>query len=87
MTTLDREHFARQQDEAHLWRSNALGGLELLRARYVNFSFPPHSHEEYMIAVTEGGVGSPRFIGGEHTVGPGAVIVLNPGEVRNVSTV
>ena len=29
MTSLEREQFASQQDESYLWRSTALGGLEL----------------------------------------------------------
>jgi AraC-like DNA-binding protein len=67
---------------ARLWRVDTLGGLDLLRARYVEFSFLPHAHEEFMIAVTEGGLGRPWFRGIEHRVGPGDVFVLNPGEIH-----
>jgi AraC-like DNA-binding protein len=71
-----------QQDDASLWRVDVLGGLELLRARYVEFTFSPHTHEEFMIAVTEGGSALPRYRGGAHLHGPGDVLVLNPGEVH-----
>lgn len=71
-----------QQDDAKLWRVDALGGLELLHARYAEFTFSPHSHEEFMIAVTEGGTALPRYRGGAHTHGPGDVLVLNPSEVH-----
>lgn len=35
-----------------------------------------------MIAVTEGGTALPRYRGSAHLVGPGDVLVLNPGEVH-----
>lgn len=71
-----------QRDDARLWRVDILGGLELLRARYVEFTFSPHTHEEFMIAVTEGGTALPRYRGGAHIHRPGDVLVLNPGEVH-----
>jgi AraC-like DNA-binding protein len=65
-----------------LWRVDILGGLELLRARFVEFTFPPHAHDEFMIALTEGGMALPTYRGGAHLVGPREVLVLNPGEVH-----
>lgn len=73
---------AAQQDDARLWRVDILGGLELLRARFAQFSFPAHTHEEFMIAVTEAGTALPWYRGGTHIHGPGDTIVLNPGEVH-----
>lgn len=78
----ERRHLSMQRDDARLWRVDVLGGLDLLRARYVEFTFAPHTHEEFMIAVTEGGTALPRYRGGAHLVGPGDVLVLNPGEVH-----
>jgi AraC-like DNA-binding protein len=69
-----------RSDVARLWRTDDLGGLELLRASYVSFVFTPHSHEDFLIALTEEGVGYPIFRGGSHAVGPGDVFVLNPEE-------
>jgi AraC-like ligand binding domain len=71
-----------QRDDARLWRVDALGGLELLYAHYAEFTFSPHTHEEFMIAVTEGGTALPHYRGGAHIHGPGDVLVLNPGEVH-----
>ena len=78
----ERRPIAGGRDEARLWRVDTLGGLEVLRARYVEFTFPPHTHEEFMIAVTEGGAALPTYRGGAHRVGPSDVLVLNPGEVH-----
>ena len=70
------------RDDTRLWRVDVLGGLELLRARFTDFCFPPHAHEEFMIAVTEEGRALPTYRGGVHRHGPGDMIVLNPGEVH-----
>lgn len=82
MTTPHQGHPPSQPEATRLWRVDALSGLELLRAHYVEFSFPRHTHDEFMIAVTEAGMGRPRYRGAEHCVGPGDVLVLNPGEVH-----
>lgn len=73
---------AAARDEAKLWRADALGGVELLRARFVEFCFPAHAHEEFMIAVTESGRALPWYCGGTHSHGAGDMIVLNPGEAH-----
>lgn len=78
----ERRHVSLPRDKARLWRVDVLGGLDLLRARYAEFTFAPHTHEEFMIAVTEGGTALPRYRGAVHLVGPGDVLVLNPGEVH-----
>lgn len=70
-------------DDAQMWQVTAFGGLELLRARLAEFTFSPHAHEEFMIAVTERGNGSPQVWGGVQRVLPGDVFVLNPGEVHS----
>jgi AraC-like DNA-binding protein len=65
---------------AQLWHAPDLGGVELLSATFSAFSFRPHAHEEYFIALTERGLATPGYRGGTHTIGPGDVIVLNPEE-------
>src|SRR5436309_10987808 len=77
-----RRPAAKRQDNARLWRADAFGGLELLRAQFVAFNFSPHAHEEFMIVVTEEGAALPRFWGAVQRVGPGDVFVLSPGEVH-----
>jgi AraC-like DNA-binding protein len=70
------------QDTAQLWQVGAFGGVELLRAHFVGFNFSSHAHEEFMIVVTEGGTGLPRFWRGEHRVRTGDLFVLSPGELH-----
>jgi AraC-like DNA-binding protein len=82
MDIVERQPAPRQHDDARLWRVEAFGGLELLRARFAAFSFAPHAHAEFMIVVTERGTARPRFWGAEQRIGPGDLFVLNPGEVH-----
>ena len=72
-----------QRDNARLWRVEVFGGLDLLRASFVQFTFSPHAHEEFMIAVTESGAATPRIWGGVQRIVSGDVIVLSPGVVHS----
>jgi AraC-like DNA-binding protein len=65
-----------------MWRADDLGGLELLWATLSEFAFRPHAHEEFFVAVSEGGLATPRYRGGTHVISPGDVIVLNPEEAH-----
>jgi AraC-like DNA-binding protein len=67
---------------ASAWRCGDLGGLELYRATVSQFAFRAHAHEEFFIAVTEGGLATPVYRGETHVIGPGDVIVLNPEEAH-----
>jgi hypothetical protein len=40
---------------ARVWRCTDLGGLELFRASSIQFTFRPHAHEQFFIALTEAG--------------------------------
>jgi AraC-like DNA-binding protein len=65
---------------ARAWRCLDLGGLELFRACVGEFTFRPHAHEEFFVALTERGLAVPVYRGDKHAIGPGDMIVLNPEE-------
>jgi AraC-like DNA-binding protein len=69
-------------DGARAWRCADLGGLELFRASVSQFTFRPHAHGEFFVAITETGLAAPRYRGSRHLVGPGDMIVLNPEEAH-----
>ncbi|HYM69658.1 MAG TPA: AraC family ligand binding domain-containing protein, partial [bacterium] len=69
-------------DLARLWRAEDLGGLELLRARYVTHVFAPHAHEEFMIAVIEAGATTATCRGKSYVAGAGDILLVNPGDVH-----
>lgn len=65
-----------------MWWAADLGGLELFRATLREFSFRPHAHEEFFIALTEAGLVTPIYRRGRRVLGPGDLIVLNPEEAH-----
>lgn len=65
-----------------MWRTADLGGVELFKATVREFTFSPHAHEEFFIALTEGGLATPTYRGARHVVVPGDLIVLNPDEAH-----
>ncbi|MEE6257524.1 AraC family transcriptional regulator [Plantactinospora sonchi] len=73
----------REAHDARMWWAGDLGGVELFRATLTEFDFRPHAHEEFFLALTEGGVATPRYRGDSHVIGPGDLIALNPEEVHS----
>jgi len=73
----------KRQDNAQLCQVDLLGGLNILRVHLIEFSYSPHTHEEFLIALTEGGAALPCYRGSTHQHIPGKVLVLNPGEVHS----
>jgi AraC-like DNA-binding protein len=65
-----------------MWRAADLGGLELFRATLREFTFRPHAHEEFFIALTEAGLVTPSYRGTSHVIGAGDLLVLNPEEAH-----
>ena len=65
---------------ARVWRCADLGGVELFRASGIQFTFRPHAHEQFFIALTEAGSAASIYRGDTHAIGPGDMIVLNPEE-------
>lgn len=58
------------------------GGIEVMDAAFIHHSFTPHTHDELMIGVLRSG--RKRFKCGRGTfiAAPGALSVVNPGEVH-----
>src|SRR5262245_39407290 len=81
-STHDHYH-EHHHDDAALWHVHALCGLDVMRASFAEFSFSPHAHEEYFIAITESGQARPHFWRGVQNIGRGDVFVLNPGMVHS----
>lgn len=54
----------------------------MIRARYRDFSFSPHVHDEFMLAATEAGLGQPQIRGKTRHIHPDDIILLNPGQVH-----
>ncbi len=69
-------------DEARFFRSPALPGTELLRARFFRHSFGPHWHEGYVVAVITAGAEGYSYRGARHIAEPWTLACINPDEIH-----
>ncbi|WP_137885222.1 AraC family transcriptional regulator [Pseudomonas sp. 2FE] len=72
-------------EQTRFWKAAAVGGLELLHARYVEQRFAPHVHEGYVITVIESGAQYFRHRGSEHLAPMGSMVLINPDELHTGS--
>ncbi|MVN88162.1 helix-turn-helix domain-containing protein [Deinococcus sp. HMF7620] len=70
-----------KRDEAQLWRVPALGGLDVLQARFVKQAFARHTHEEFTVGVVHEGAAEFWNRGAERVAPPGSVMLINADEV------
>ncbi|GEO81172.1 helix-turn-helix transcriptional regulator [Pararhodospirillum oryzae] len=72
-----------RRDEIRLWTDRQiLGGLELLQARFLDFRYPLHSHDVFVIAAFRDGAQKHRIARHHGVAYPGSVMVIPPGEVH-----
>ncbi|NEA87195.1 AraC family transcriptional regulator [Streptomyces sp. SID7958] len=68
------------------WTRARLGrcgpSLDLLTARFDRHEYAPHTHDEYTVGVTVGGLEVIAYRGGRIVSGPGSIVVLEPGEMH-----
>ncbi|MFF5145278.1 AraC family transcriptional regulator [Streptomyces sp. NPDC013157] len=68
------------------WTRARLGrcgpSLDMLTARFDKHVYAPHTHAEFSIGVTVGGAEVIAYRGGHIHTGPGAIVVLAPGEMH-----
>lgn len=72
-----------RRDDIKLWRDNGLhGGMEILRASCYEHSYPPHFHNEFVIAAFARGAQRTRICRQNGIAAAGTVMVIMPGEVH-----
>ncbi len=69
------------------WRVKHLDGVELLRAHFEAHLFPPHFHDDFVIAGTSSGGGRFATGGTSYLARAGHLILFNPGEPHYGNTV
>jgi AraC-like DNA-binding protein len=67
-------------NSTHYWSDRVTPGLSLLCADFKSMNFRPHSHDAYVIAVTESGGSVIRSRGEEFEVGGHLLMVFTPDE-------
>lgn len=71
------------QDNARLWKSEAMDGISLFKACFHNFEYRKHSHDEFAIGVIEKGCQSFSHKGSNHLAPSGSIITVNPDEIHD----
>ncbi len=69
-------------EHASMRRVAASRPFDLLQARFITHAFAPHAHETYALGVCSAGSVAVRHGGRRHLLGPGDLLVLNPGEMH-----
>jgi len=62
------------------WQSKRIAGMSLLRADFTSHQFSPHTHDAFVIAVTEAGGAEISSRGIARKVGTTTLFVSNPEE-------
>jgi AraC-like DNA-binding protein len=62
------------------WQNKRIAGMSLLRADFTAHQFSPHTHDAFVIAVTEAGGAQISSRGLTEKVGPSTLFVSNPEE-------
>lgn len=74
---------SRIEEQARLWRPEAFKGIALFTARFRDFAYSRHVHEEFGIGVMEHGTQMFRCHGGTHFAASGTVISINPDTIHD----
>ncbi|WP_172329553.1 AraC family transcriptional regulator [Mangrovicoccus sp. HB161399] len=80
---MERTQTGRQRECATLRAHPDLFGIETLSASYVTHAFKPHSHDEYLFGVIEGGVHAVWCRGEMNRVPQGSVVTMRPGDIHH----
>jgi AraC-like DNA-binding protein len=73
------------REVAKSWHAEAASGMELLYAKFFNYSFARHTHEGFAIGVIEQGANSFYYRGSVHVASAGSTMLINPAEVHTGS--
>lgn len=65
------------------WRAVESGGLDLLHGTFTTHAFARHAHETYSIGLLEHGAMTFACRGGEYTLRPGLIGLINPDEAHD----
>lgn len=77
MARLDRANIARY------WWDKQVPGLSLLHADFTSHEYAPHTHDAFVVAVTELGSAKVRSRGVVETICPSTLFVSNPAEPQS----
>lgn len=74
-----------RSDVVRFWSDGAGTGLDVAAARFVHHAFRPHTHDQLMLGLIDRGTKSFRRERARFLAGPGAISVVNPGDLHTGS--
>lgn len=70
-------------ERTRFWRDRRFRNMECLSASFITHEFSPHSHDTFSIGAIETGCQVAMIRGEREHTGPGALYLINPGEVHD----
>jgi AraC-like DNA-binding protein len=70
-------------EKTRFWRDRRFRDMECLTASFITHEFSPHSHDTFSIGAIERGCQVAMIRGAREHTGPGALYLINPGEVHD----
>jgi AraC-like DNA-binding protein len=72
-----------EREKTSFWRARRFRDMECMAATFVTHEFAPHAHETFSIGAIEAGCQISTIRGERAFTGPGAIYLLNPGEIHD----
>lgn len=70
-------------ERTRFWRDSRFLGMECMTATFITHEFSPHSHDTFSIGAIEAGCQVAMIAGTREATGPGALYLINPGEMHD----
>jgi AraC-like DNA-binding protein len=70
-------------EKTTFWRDKRFRNMECMAATFITHEFAPHAHDTFSIGAIESGCQIACIRGEREFTGPGALYLLNPGEVHD----
>ena len=70
-------------EKTTFWRDKRFRNMECMAATFITHEFAPHTHDTFSIGAIESGCQIACIRGEREFTGPGALYLLNPGEVHD----
>lgn len=70
-------------ERTRFWRDRRFRNMECMSATFITHEFAPHAHDTFSIGAIEAGCQIACIRGERELTGPGALYLLNPGEIHD----
>lgn len=71
------------KEKTVFWRAGRFQDMECMTATFITHEFAPHAHDTFSIGAIEAGCQIASIRGEREHTGPGALYLLNPGEIHD----